>query len=341
MLFEPSASRPSEPVPALPSPARPPTRRAAPAPGVPRDPGPQPGPTAEPRAVGRQPRADFAGAGAQEGDTPGRDILGAVGFDGDPLGRPDPGRQLPGQFPSQFPGRIPGQLPPAALPLLLASLDSGSDGAEVFDVGAFGPAPFGPAPSTTGPVGAGPAGPFGAAGFPGDDPFADGAPVDFAARSGPFGLLGSIDARARRRALRAGDQEVDTGHLLHALLETDSRALAVAADQPAQQARLLGYLAQRGIGFGRRWFGTEGGPAEDDRHGPVHRSRAVDRALRRAPLRAALRSAELGGAEAGCDALDLLAELAATRDCRAAEILRGAGIDPDDVVRRASRPDHG
>ncbi|MFE4515464.1 Clp protease N-terminal domain-containing protein, partial [Kitasatospora sp. NPDC056783] len=39
-------------------------------------------------------------------------------------------------------------------------------------------------------------------------------------------LLATVVAAARRRALRDGDRQVDTAHLLHALVESDPEARA-------------------------------------------------------------------------------------------------------------------
>lgn len=59
-------------------------------------------------------------------------------------------------------------------------------------------------------------------------------------------------AAARRRALRDGDRQIDTAHLLHSLLEHDPQVRAAFAGGP-RLARLLGYLVQRSIGYGLRW----------------------------------------------------------------------------------------
>jgi hypothetical protein len=56
--------------------------------------------------------------------------------------------------------------------------------------------------------------------------------------------LAAVISGARRRAVRDGDREIDTAHLLHSLLERDPDAYAVFGDGP-QIARLLGYLVQR------------------------------------------------------------------------------------------------
>ncbi|MEU3526160.1 Clp protease N-terminal domain-containing protein [Streptomyces sp. NPDC038707] len=64
--------------------------------------------------------------------------------------------------------------------------------------------------------------------------------------------LAAVVAGARRRAVRDGDRQTDTAHLLHALLEHDPEARA-AVGEPRRLARLLGYLVQRSIGYGLRW----------------------------------------------------------------------------------------
>ncbi len=149
----------------------------------------------------------------------------------------------------------------------------------------------------------------------------------FAHREEPalVGTLAVVAARARRRALRAGDPEVDTGHLLHALLETDDSTLGVAAPLPMQATRLMGYLVQRSIGFGRLWRVGEGvADRERERSAGLAWSATAAGALGRAAR------------GTGGSVLDLLRELATVADSRAAEILRGAGIDPSAVVQRCS-----
>lgn len=141
--------------------------------------------------------------------------------------------------------------------------------------------------------------------------------------------LSRVAARARRRALRAGDAEVDTGHLLHALLESDERVLGLVAPQTTQSTRLMGYLVQRSIGFGRDWRSGEGAGLHRAQERTVVRwSRSAGDALERASRSALIPP----GGEA--DALDLLAQLAADPSSRAAEIMRGAGVDPAAVVAR-------
>lgn len=164
--------------------------------------------------------------------------------------------------------------------------------------------------------------------------------------------LHSAMASARRRAARDGDRQVDTAHLLHSLLEADP--LARGLFDPAQLARLLGYLVQRSIGFGLQWQSSVESSAEGDApitasgQGPaageplvgtagseacgVGQSRWSPRAaaaLRRAASRARGRGKE------GANGLDLLAALAADGGSRAAEVLRFAGID---VARTLAAP---
>ena len=76
---------------------------------------------------------------------------------------------------------------------------------------------------------------------------------------------------ARRRALRDGDRQIDTAHLLHSLLESDPEVRA-AFDGGPQLARLLGYLVQRSIGYGLRWQGA----VEDSGAVPVVPEPGVD-----------------------------------------------------------------
>ncbi|MEV8320812.1 Clp protease N-terminal domain-containing protein [Streptomyces sp. NPDC059900] len=148
-------------------------------------------------------------------------------------------------------------------------------------------------------------------------------------------LLASAVAGARRRAMRDGDRQIDTAHLLHSLLETDPDVRA-ALDDGEQVVRLLGYLVQRSIGYGLQWQGT----VEDSGAMPLLRpgnsgsgketgwspsaaaamEAAVERAARRGEQRA------LG--------IDLLAALVADPDCRAVEVLRRAGADAQVIVRR-------
>ncbi|MFE1287270.1 Clp protease N-terminal domain-containing protein [Streptomyces sp. NPDC058751] len=154
-------------------------------------------------------------------------------------------------------------------------------------------------------------------------------PQQSAAASGPkragaeAGLgaeLAPVVSGARRRALRDGDRQVDTAHLLHSLLESDPEVRAAFGDGP-QLARLLGYLVQRSIGYGLRWQGS----VEDRGAGPVAAGRswsppAAD-AMGEAYERAVLRGDERARG------LDLLAALVADPRSRAVEVLVRAGVD--------------
>ncbi|WP_406859589.1 Clp protease N-terminal domain-containing protein [Streptomyces sp. HUAS MG47] len=144
-------------------------------------------------------------------------------------------------------------------------------------------------------------------------------------------------AGARRRALRDGDRQVDTAHLLHSLVESDPAVRAAFAGQ-AQVSRVLGYLVQRSIGYGLRWrrSGPKQQPGSASRDVEVARgpggpggwspaaAAAMDGALARAARRGDPRAA-------GLDVLDVLV---ADPDCRAVEVLRRAGVDPDALTAR-------
>ncbi|MFF0447231.1 Clp protease N-terminal domain-containing protein [Streptomyces sp. NPDC004609] len=145
--------------------------------------------------------------------------------------------------------------------------------------------------------------------------------------------LASVVEGARRRALRDGDRQVDTAHLLHSLIESAPDVRALFGPGP-QIARVLGYLVQRSIGYGLRWQGS----VEDSGAVPVVRDGPSDGARRSgswgpgwspsaaAAMEGALRRAESYGRPRAAG-VDLLACLAADPDCRAMEVLRGAGVD--------------
>lgn len=139
--------------------------------------------------------------------------------------------------------------------------------------------------------------------------------------------LASVVAGARRRAVRDGDRQIDTAHLLHSLLESDPEARAVFDDGP-RIARLLGYLVQRSIGYGLRWQSG----VEDSGAVPV-----VTGAAGFSPLAAGCmeyareRAAERGGPARGTD---LLAAIVADPQARAVEVLERAGIDPRELFAR-------
>lgn len=132
-------------------------------------------------------------------------------------------------------------------------------------------------------------------------------------------------AGARRRALRDGDRQIDTAHLLHSLIESDPEVRTALGGGP-QVARVLGYLVQRSIGYGLRWQGS----VEDS--GTLSVVRETDGELSgwspaaAAAMKGALERAELRG-RARAAGIDLLACLAADPECRAVEVLGRAGVD--------------
>jgi hypothetical protein len=142
--------------------------------------------------------------------------------------------------------------------------------------------------------------------------------------------LAPVVSGARRRAVRDGDRQIDTAHLLHSLLESDPEVRAVF-DGGAQIARLLGYLVQRSIGYGLRWQGT----VEDSGAGPVTAgegwSPAAAGAMRESYARAVLRGDERARG------LDLLASLVSDPRSRAVEVLGRAGVDLPPLLERVER----
>ncbi|MFD1660241.1 Clp protease N-terminal domain-containing protein [Streptomyces caeni] len=132
--------------------------------------------------------------------------------------------------------------------------------------------------------------------------------------------LAAVVACARRRAVRDGDRQIDTAHLLHSLLESDPEVRGVF-DGP-QTARLLGYLVQRAIGYGLRWRGS----VEDSGAGSVPSgSGGWSPAAASAVNAACARAERRGGARAR--GLDLLALIAADPGSRAVEVLARSGVD--------------
>jgi ATP-dependent Clp protease ATP-binding subunit ClpA len=134
----------------------------------------------------------------------------------------------------------------------------------------------------------------------------------------------AVAADARRRAVRDGDRQADTAHLLHSLLENDPGARAVCDARAGQSTRVLGYLVQRSIGYGLRWRGSVEDPGElptvpgtapgwSPSAAAAFRT-AVDLARHRGVVRA--------------DGIDLLRALVADPGCRAVDVLRSAGLDP-------------
>ena len=139
--------------------------------------------------------------------------------------------------------------------------------------------------------------------------------------------LASVLAGARRRAVRDGDRQIDTAHLLHSLLETDPQ-VREAFDGGPRLARLLGYLVQRSIGYGLQWQGT----VEDSGAVPVVTGLGWSPAAAAAMERALDRAERRGDARAR--GVDLLAALAADRECRAVEVLGRAGVDTESLRRQ-------
>ncbi|MFJ9622882.1 peptidase [Streptomyces sp. NPDC101181] len=145
--------------------------------------------------------------------------------------------------------------------------------------------------------------------------------------------LASVVAVARRRALRDGGRQIDTAHLLHSLIEADPE-VREAFDGGPRLAKVLGYLVQRSIGYGLRWQGA----VEDSGAVPLVRGAAADgwspAAL--AAMEDALSRAGLRGAPRATG-LDLLAALTVDAECRAVEVLAGAGVDAAWLAERAVR----
>jgi hypothetical protein len=149
----------------------------------------------------------------------------------------------------------------------------------------------------------------------------------------------AVVAGARRRAVRDGDRQIDTAHLLHSLLEHDPEVRAAVGD-PQRLARLLGYLVQRSIGYGLRWQGS----VEDSGALAVvpAPARALARDTRDAPAWSPAAAAAMSGArerarrrgELRPAGTDLLAALAADPGARAVEVLERAGISALDLRAR-------
>ncbi len=138
-----------------------------------------------------------------------------------------------------------------------------------------------------------------------------------------------VVSAARRRALRDGDRQVDTAHLLHSLLEHDAEVRAALGDGPVI-ARLLGYLVQRSIGYGLRWRST----VEDSGALPVVSETAGFSPLAAAALEDALARAARRGAPCPLGR-DLLAALVAHPEARAVDVLARAALDARTVRARA------
>lgn len=134
--------------------------------------------------------------------------------------------------------------------------------------------------------------------------------------------LAAVVAGARRRAVRDGDRQIDTAHLLHSLLEAAPEVHAVIGDDRTI-VRLLGYLVQRSIGYGLRWqSGVEESDAPSSQKAAGGWSPVAAAAIRRARERARRRG------EDAARGTDLLAALVADPRARAVEVLRRAGVEP-------------
>ncbi|MEV6593894.1 Clp protease N-terminal domain-containing protein [Streptomyces acidicola] len=140
--------------------------------------------------------------------------------------------------------------------------------------------------------------------------------------------LAAVIAGARRRALRDGDRQIDTAHLLHTLLESDPEVRAVFGNGP-QIARLLGYLVQRSIGYGLRWQSG----VEDSGAVPVLTDVAGWSPVAAGAMEDAYGRAERRGGQRA-RGVDLLAAIVAAPESRAVEVLGRAGIDADELSER-------
>jgi hypothetical protein len=147
--------------------------------------------------------------------------------------------------------------------------------------------------------------------------------------------LAAVVAGARRRAVRDGDRQIDTAHLLHTLLEADPQARAAVDDGP-RLARLLGYLVQRSIGYGLRWQGS----VEDSGAVPVVAEAAGWSPLAAGAMEHACERAARRGDGLACG-LDLLAAIVADPRARAVEVLAHAGIDAREVLARVEERTEG
>ncbi|SCK58643.1 Clp protease N-terminal domain-containing protein [Streptomyces sp. WMMB 322] len=151
--------------------------------------------------------------------------------------------------------------------------------------------------------------------------------------------LAAVVATARRRASRGGDRDVDTAHLLHSLLESDPVVRAFLGGGGSLTAKLLGYLAQRSIGYGLRWRrsaeatgAADAGPGAGAGAGALPgwspaAAMAMEVALDRVRAREARRA----------EGVDLFAGIVADPECRAAEVLRTAGVDVRGLARGVGR----
>lgn len=140
--------------------------------------------------------------------------------------------------------------------------------------------------------------------------------------------LAAVVSGARRRAVRDGDRQIDTAHLLHSLLEHDPEVRAVF-DDGAEIARLLGYLVQRSIGYGLRWQGS----VEDSGAVPVVAENEGFSPLAAGAMGYACDRAAARGA-GPARGIDLLVAIVADPQARAVEVLGRAGIEAGAVPAR-------
>ncbi|WP_405875034.1 MULTISPECIES: Clp protease N-terminal domain-containing protein [unclassified Streptomyces] len=143
--------------------------------------------------------------------------------------------------------------------------------------------------------------------------------------------LAAVVSGARRRAVRDGDRQIDTAHLLHSLLEHDPEVRAVFDDGP-ESARLLGYLVQRSIGYGLRWQGS----VEDSGAVPVVAETQGFSPLAAGAMEYACERAASRGTEPA-RGIDLLAAIVVDPQARAVEVLDRAAIETGAVLERVER----
>ncbi|MFB9466380.1 Clp protease N-terminal domain-containing protein [Streptomyces cinereospinus] len=141
--------------------------------------------------------------------------------------------------------------------------------------------------------------------------------------------LAAVVAGARRRAVRDGDRQVDTAHLLHSLLEYDPEVRAAFDGGEPQVARLLGYLVQRSIGYGLRWqTAVEDSGAIPVVTGVTGHSPPAATAMSYARERASCRG------DGPARGVDLLAGIVVDPRSRAVEVLERAGVDVPELFLR-------
>ncbi|MFB6504106.1 Clp protease N-terminal domain-containing protein [Streptomyces sp. NPDC002466] len=149
--------------------------------------------------------------------------------------------------------------------------------------------------------------------------------------------LAVVVTGARRRALRDGDRQIDTAHLLHSLIESDPEVRSAFEGGP-QLAKVLGYLVQRSIGYGLRWQGSveDSGavPVVPDPESIVWDVAAEGWSPSAASAMAGARERAESRGDVRAGGLDLLAALAADRECRAVEVLERAGVDAELLAAR-------